>query len=402
MPDLGARRLDLAPGSLRIAGPLTISTGGAVSNTGIALHRLGVRTRLVGLTGDDPLGALLRRVLDQESPGLGDGIVTRKGAGTSYSVMLSSAATDRIAVHFPGANDDFGASDVDPAALRGAELLHVGYPPLMRRLCESDGAELETIMRAGHAAGLATSLDMAVPDERVGDVDWRRLLARVLPATDVFMPSMGELRTMLGRPSGVPSATGDLPAQATAQVSADVSAEVPAEPPDEAEIRELADECLRIGCTIAAIKLGRFGLYVRTSSRQRLLKLGARLIGLDVETWSDRELWSPIFEVDVRGTTGSGDATIAGFLTGLLDGLDPAETMNLACAVGSLCVEADDALSGIASRQQADARVHSELPRPAPPLPDTWHRYAGEILAGPNDSAEAQAAEERAGGRAEA
>ncbi len=369
IPGLGSRELAVRPGDLRIVEPMTIATGGSVSNTGIALHRLGVRTLLVALIGDDPLGGVLRAALERESPGLASGMVIREGAQTSYSVILTSPETDRIVLHFPGANDDFRARDLESQALDGAEILHVGYPPLMRSLCQDDGAELEAILAAARTAGLATSVDMAEPDERVGEVNWRRLLDRVLPVTDVFLPSLGELESMLhaGPPEGHPAIEPAVP--------------------DVAEIGSLARECLRLGCPISGVKVGRFGIYLRTASSDRIADLALRLPGLDVEAWSDRELWSPIFEVNVRGTTGSGDATIAGFLAAILDRRNPDAALDFACAVGSMSVEADDAVSGIAGREQAEARVRSSLPRPAPPLPSTWRRSGGVggVLTGPDD-----------------
>lgn len=364
MPDLGSRPLDLPPGALRIAGPMTISTGGSVSNTGIALHRLGVATRLVALVGLDPLGAVLRAALETESPGLGEGLVLRAGERTSYSVILSSATTDRIVVHFPGANDAFSSSDLPAEQLRGAELLHVGYPPLMRRMCEDGGRELERLLQIAHDAGLATSLDMAEPDDRAGEIDWPALLARVLPHVDVFMPSLGELEAMLGR-----GQTGD-----------------PERPPEETEVRSLAEAALGLGAAVVGVKLGRFGLYLRTAPEERIRVAAARLPDLGAEAWSDRELWASIFEVPVRGTTGSGDTTIAGFLTALLERRGPVEALDLACATGSLCVEGDDALSGISSRGQAEARTRSDAPRPPLPVSTGWSATASPgVMAGPRD-----------------
>jgi len=46
------------PGKVRLIGPATLSTGGPVSNTGLALVRLGIDTALMGKVGDDPLGSL--------------------------------------------------------------------------------------------------------------------------------------------------------------------------------------------------------------------------------------------------------------------------------------------------------------------------------------------------------
>jgi len=118
LPDLMSRRLDLTPGALRVVGPMTVAPGGSVSNTGLALHRLGVASRIVARIGEDPLGTVLRGALENESPGLGDGLVVRPGEGTSYSVLLASAETDRIVIHYPGANDGFSAADVDVEQLR--------------------------------------------------------------------------------------------------------------------------------------------------------------------------------------------------------------------------------------------------------------------------------------------
>ena len=60
----------LKPGALLEVGQATLCTGGPVSNTGLALHRLGVPTRLVGKVGDDLFGELLLRIVDRIGPGL--------------------------------------------------------------------------------------------------------------------------------------------------------------------------------------------------------------------------------------------------------------------------------------------------------------------------------------------
>jgi hypothetical protein len=77
----------------------------------------------------------------------------------------------------------------------------------------------------------------------------------------------------------------------------------------------------------------------------------------DWEVWAGRELWAPCFRADVAGTTGAGDTTIAGFLSALLRGLDPYETVTAAVAVGACCVEALDALSGVRSWEDTLERI---------------------------------------------
>jgi sugar/nucleoside kinase (ribokinase family) len=83
----------------------------------------------------------------------------------------------------------------------------------------------------------------------------------------------------------------------------------------------------------------------------------------DPAAWAGRELWAPCFWVEVVGTTGAGDATIAGFLAGLLRGLGPAEALTAAVAVGACNVEAADALSGVRPWDETLRRVAAGWPR---------------------------------------
>ena len=74
--------------------------------------------------------------------------------------------------------------------------------------------------------------------------------------------------------------------------------------------------------------------------------------------WRERELWQLAFRPDrVLGTTGAGDATIAGFLAALLRDVSPERALAIAAAVGASNVEAADALSGVQSWEQTLARI---------------------------------------------
>jgi sugar/nucleoside kinase (ribokinase family) len=70
----------------------------------------------------------------------------------------------------------------------------------------------------------------------------------------------------------------------------------------------------------------------------------------------------------VVGTTGSGDATIAGFLSAFLRGMSPAEAINAAIAVGACNVEAADALSGLRSWDETLDRIRGG-----------WQKYPVQI-----------------------
>jgi sugar/nucleoside kinase (ribokinase family) len=77
------------PGSLIEIGPAALSTGGPVSNTGLALHRLGILTRLMAKIGQDHLGQIVLDLIKSYDPRLAEGMVSDASTSTSYSVIIS-------------------------------------------------------------------------------------------------------------------------------------------------------------------------------------------------------------------------------------------------------------------------------------------------------------------------
>ena len=69
--------------------------------------------------------------------------------------------------------------------------------------------------------------------------------------------------------------------------------------------------------------------------------------GTGLEGWLGRGEIASAFQCEVRGTVGAGDATIGGFLSGLLRGLSLAECCTMACAVGAASVEGAEAANAI-------------------------------------------------------
>ena len=314
IPRLSAAPHRRAPrsGSLDVIGPVTLAVGGCVGNTGIALHRLGLRPTLIARVGDDRPGE------------------------------------DRSIAHFPGVNDTFVADDVPQELLRAATLLHVGYPPLMAALVADDGHELRRLLARARGCGVITSLDMANAnlDPGAGGVRWRQILERVLPDVDVFLPSLAEACHLLGR-----------------RVRRDEQGA-----PTLASVARLADELVDMGVGIAGVKLGEHGLYVRHASTARMSAGSLRL----PSSWPNREIYSTVFETLVVGTAGAGDTTIAGFLFGLLTGRSPDETVTAACAVGESSTEAADGASGVPSWREVEWRLRRGWRRKAAVSATGW------------------------------
>lgn len=350
IPKLGTVAGGFRPGRLIQAGPAVISTGGAVSNTGLALHKLGVRVRLAGKIGDDAFGSLVRDVLERHGEGLGAGLAVAPGEFTSYTVVLSPAGQDRTFLHAPGCNDSFAADDVG-GDLASPKLLHFGYPTLMRRMFEAGGSELERLLRTAKEAGLTTSLDLSLPDPAsdAGRADWRQILKRALPWVDLFLPSAEELLFMLRR-----SDFDRLAAEGVLEGLRDES------------IFGLASEAADLGAKIVLIKAGFRGLYLRTRSL-RAGELG-RAEPTDLEVWRELRMHEECYRVEVVGTTGAGDASIAGFLRSFLRGGSPPQCLQAAAAVGACCCEAADSSSGVLSWPETAARIEAGWPKTEDPM----------------------------------
>jgi sugar/nucleoside kinase (ribokinase family) len=150
---------------------------------------------------------------------------------------------------------------------------------------------------------------------------------------------------------------------------------------------EVASDLLDMGVKIVLLKAGHLGLYLRTADENTLADMG-RARPTDLTRWASREFWSPVFEVEVVGTTGAGDATIAGFLAGLLHDLLPTEVATMAAAVGACNVEAADAVSGIRSWKETVARVEAGWSRQKLDFdePGWYFDEVRQLWVGPNDA----------------
>src|SRR5450759_260014 len=82
----------------------------------------------------------------------------------------------------------------------------------------------------------------------------------------------------------------------------------------------------------------------------------------NVAAWANREIWAPCFRVNVAGTAGSGDCTIAGFLSALLRDMSAEQAATAAVAVGACNVERPDTLSGVRTWDETMQRVAQGWP----------------------------------------
>lgn len=342
LPDLSALKPEEVIGAGKVfeIGRIAYSTGGAVSNTGLALHRLGVKVGLQALVGDDWVGRAIIDYVRGFGQSLGDHIRIAPGGASAYTIVIEPRDQDRALLTHTGVYNDYALSNIDLAMVAGCKLFHLGYPTLLPRLFADDGAGLLAVLRAVKDLGVATSIDMSLPppDSASGRADWRGILRRCLPLIDIFVPSIEEIMYMLRR--------DDLErwgARLFDALNADYLA-------------ALADELISMGAGIAGCKLGERGLFLRCSREASRLGFLSRLEG-SPEAWAGAQTWHPAFQVGVAGTTGAGDAAYAGLLASLLRGLDHEASARMACAVAACNIEAADATTGVRRWEATEARL---------------------------------------------
>jgi sugar/nucleoside kinase (ribokinase family) len=375
-PDTGATAIQelMQPGKLIQMGPAALGTGGAVSNTGIAMKRLGNSVCFSARVGDDAFGGITMAMLEKNGSSAGIHVVP--GGASSYTVVVAPPRIDRIFLHNPGTNDEYGADDLDPALVSQCRLFHFGYPVLMRRMYQNEGRELLQLFKTAKEAGATTSCDLAMPDpvSEAGMAPWSKILTEVLPYVDIFLPSIEEALLVLDREEFL----------RMKREHGGVELFDVLRPED---YSHMADRLLAMGTKMVSLKSGYRGFYLKTGSRDALSKMG-QAAPADIDNWADRELWCPSYTVsNIASATGAGDCSIAGFLTTLLRGGAIEDSLRIANCLGWQNVQTFDATSGIRTWEETQTLLAGGMPMNEFTLDTpgwTWTPSLG-LWSGPND-----------------
>ncbi len=251
---------------------IRLTVAGTAGGTAIDCAKLGLRTRAVGAVGDDEKADFVLQTLSRHKV---DIALMRRlpGTPTSATILNVRPNGDRPALHQRGASDAFTLTETDYPAALDARFVHVGGMPLLAKF---DGAPTTKLLKAAKSAGRTTTFDLLSATSATIDV-----LSPSLPYIDYFVPSVEDARVM----SGLDSA------------------------------EDAARFFLDRGARNCLLTTGEEGCLVATP--ETIFRL-------------------PAFDVEVKDTTGCGDAFTAGLVAGLTQGWDIEEAARFASACGAL------------------------------------------------------------------
>ncbi|MCA9248776.1 MAG: carbohydrate kinase family protein, partial [Planctomycetales bacterium] len=164
-------------GRLFACDPIELTTGGIVSNAGIALARLGKKVAAFSYLGRDEWANVIRRRYAEEGID-GSRLLTHSTEATSTTAALIDPSGERSFAHCVGAPRQMDKAmflaNLDLFAKSRMAL--IGYYSLMPRL----ESELAEILAALREVGCQTALDAA------GEGGTLEPLADILPHLDVY------------------------------------------------------------------------------------------------------------------------------------------------------------------------------------------------------------------------
>lgn len=268
-------------GLLRYANRFDKFIGGTESNTMISLAKLGFATGWISRLGADEFGYNIRDFIRGHGVDVSR-VVFDADAPTGIFFVEKNANDETRSFYYRkgSAASRMHESDLDMDYIGGYKMLHLtGITPILSESCRQ---MMESLIAAAKRKGMILSLD---PNLRLTMADvgtFRKVLLPLMAMVDIFLPSEKELLLLMD--------TQDL----------------------ETAVAKVQD----LGPRRIVIKKGDQGcLLVKEDARHQ----------------------APVFPVKrVISSMAAGDAFNAGYLAGVLRGLDEPTTLKLATCVGAM------------------------------------------------------------------
>ena len=252
-----------------------IHCGGSAANTAITLARLGIETSLIARVGPDSWA--LKALTCLNEAGVDPRCLQRDPAAmTGLMYVIVTPDGERTILGNRGANVNTNPDQILEADIQQAQLFHLsGYALLSEP--QRSAALLALEMACRHQLTVTLDPGMAISRSALD------AMRAILPTVNVFLPSLPEARELCGLTSP----------------------------------EECAQALMRQGVQTIVMKLGHEGcLIARPEGMKRV----------------------PGFAIEARDSTGAGDSFAAGFIAGLLSGLNWTGAAVLGNAVGAMSV----------------------------------------------------------------
>jgi 2-dehydro-3-deoxygluconokinase len=273
-------------GSLRHASDLALGVGGAESNVAIALRRLGLDVTWLGRVGDDSLGERVVREIRAE--GVDARAVVDAGAPTGLMLKERPNPTSTRVLYYRSgsAGSRLAPSDLPDGWIEQADLLHLtGITAL---ISESARETVSVAIDRARAAGVVVTFDINYRSSLAAPAVAGPWLREVAERADIVFGGAEEFELL-------------------------------------SPGTDAADACERL---------------LAHRPTEVVLKRGAEGATTILPT---QVVDAPGFVVDVVDTVGAGDAFVAGYLSGVLDGSDVRARLHRANVCGAiLCMTPGD------------------------------------------------------------
>jgi 2-dehydro-3-deoxygluconokinase len=287
-----------ATGPLRYADRFAKRIGGAESNVAIGLARLGHDAAWASRLGDDPHGRYVRDTIRGEGVATHVTLDPEAPTGIMFKERREVGESRVFYYRHDSAASRMSPEDLPAAALADADYLHLtGITPALSERCRELCFEAADRARE---AGTRVSFDPNLRFKLWDEPAMRETLLPLAERADVVVPGIEEGEVLLGT---------DDPA-------------------------EIAAGFRERGAEEVVVTLGAEGAYVAAEG------VDERVPGVTVERVVD--------------AVGAGDGFVAGYLSGRLDGLDPATAADRANVAGALATTVSGDIEGLPTRADLD------------------------------------------------
>jgi sugar/nucleoside kinase (ribokinase family) len=300
---LGVPVTEIPPGGhCYLIDEIKMTVAGTGGGTIMACAKLGLKTLAVGAVGSDEKADWLLAAMNRVS--IDTSVMQRvKDCATSSTILAIRPDGSRPALHVKGASDHFQIPAEIRARAFDGKIVHFGGTGLLARM---DGPPTATFLRAAKEAGRTTTFDLIQAEPET-----LALVEPLMPYVDFFMPSIDEASAMSGSSDPVACA------------------------------RYFLDK----GARVCAISLGAQGSLVMARD--------------------GRHFFLPAFDVQVRDTTGCGDAYSGGFIAGLVRDWDLVDCARLATATAALVATGLGSAANLVSFEDTATAMNTLSPRNA-------------------------------------